>query len=86
MEETSRFTGIGRLKTMREDIACWRMKLLASDDLALHREVPCKSARYEPQHTSIRGQTRNGDADVIIYPVHLLLVRCKFSRRTLIIL
>ena len=28
IDETSRFTGTGLLKSMREDIACWRMKLL----------------------------------------------------------
>jgi hypothetical protein len=28
MAETSRLTGMGRLKTMREDMACCRMKLL----------------------------------------------------------
>ena len=29
MEETRRFTGMGRLKIILDDMACWRMKLLS---------------------------------------------------------
>lgn len=41
MEETKRFTGIGRLNTIFDDIACWRMKLLGKHQHSLKRKDMC---------------------------------------------
>lgn len=75
---TSRFTGICRLKSILEDIACCRIKLLyhssVSFDFLSQRET-C----YIPQHTSIGRQSSNRNSDVVVNPKHLLLVRCKLS-------
>ena len=68
---TSRFTGAGRLKSMREDIACCLIKLLRGSIEAMTDD---QSQMYAPQHTRVGGQTSNRNADMVIYSVHLLLV------------
>ena len=37
-----------------------------------------------PQYTRIGGEAGDGNADMVIYSVHLLLVRCELSERTLV--
>lgn len=81
MADTSRFTGIGRLNTILDDIACWRMKLLWN----LHKtRETIKECRCLPQYACIWGQTCNRNANVVIYSEHLLLVWSQFSSRSLV--
>ena len=78
MAATSRFTGAGRLKSMREDMACCLMKLLTYAPF----ELALKSIENSniPQYTRVRGQPSNRNANMIIYSVHLLLVRRKLAK------
>lgn len=73
MAETSLLTGTGRLKIMREDIACWRIKLLDH-----HVPVIARTSRVDidivPEYTCIGGESGNCNADMIVYSEHLLLV------------
>lgn len=78
MEETRRLAGMGRLKTIRSAIACCRMKLLKEI-----LDVQKKDRRNVPQHASVRCQPCNRNTDVIIYAIHLLLVRSQLSSRSL---
>ena len=71
MAETSRLTGIGRLKTMRSLSACWRMKLLVS---SVNLRPSLQEQGGVPQNACVRRQSCDRDTDVVIYPKHLLLV------------
>ena len=81
MAETSRFTGIGRLNTMRSFRACCRMKLLECSHESRHRLY--NGQVVLPQNTRVRRQSCDCNADVVIYSEHFLLVRSQFSSRTL---
>jgi hypothetical protein len=70
MAPTSRFTGIGRLKTILDDMACCRMKLLLLFEYAKMAAV----AQEIPQYTRVRCQSCDRDSNMIIYTVHFLLV------------
>ena len=68
---------------MREDMACCLMKLLHRPIVAMTDD---QSQVYAPQHTRVGGQTSNRNADMVIYSVHLLLVRRELAERTLLIM
>ena len=41
---------------------------------------------YGPQYTRVGGQAGDGNADMVIYSIHLLLVRRELAERTLLIM
>ena len=75
MEETRRFTGMGRLKIILDDMACWRMKLL----LKKVKTLKCKMTEHLPQYTSIGCQPSDSNSNMIIYSEHFLLVGGKLA-------
>lgn len=79
--DTRRFTGTGRLKTILDAMACWRIKLLHA---RIHREMfmsefSSQSMGKElgndrPENACIRCEACDCDANVVIDAKHLLLV------------
>jgi hypothetical protein len=70
MLATIRLTGIGRPYNILDCMACWRMWLL--------RSVRWASFAFQgntPQYSRITRQSSDSDADMVIDPDHLLLVR-----------
>ena len=81
MVDTRRFTGTGRLKTILDAMACWRMKLLHA---RIHREmfisefssqfIEKENGYDRPENACIRRESCDRDANVVIDAKHLLLV------------
>ena len=60
---------------MRDDMACSRMKLLKRFELGC---LPWKG-NHTPQNTRVRRKTCDGNSYMVVYAVHLLLIRGELS-------
>ena len=90
---TSRLTGTGRLNTILDLMACWRMKFLHGlvRKRERRRQRPFRSGlmicernwRYVPEDMCIGCQACDSDANVGGDAEHLLLVRRQLAARAL---